>query len=79
MCLPARDDETVTTKDAPPRGRASMLLMAAVMLLACLAGPLLIGAVGAIGAGIAGAGAGLIAAAICAIPLALGRLRRGRA
>ena len=56
-----------------------MLLMAAVMLLACLAGPLLIGAVGAIGAGIAGAGAGLIAAAICAIPLALGRLRRGRA
>ena len=75
MCLP--------TKSAhPPTGAASsvrgILGIGGLMLLACLAGPVLAGALGGLGAGVLlGAGGALLAFALCAaVPAAAIAWRR---
>jgi hypothetical protein len=64
MCLPTKSDEP----SAPPgSGARSMLGMGGLMLLACLAGPALVGAVGGLGAGVLlGAGVVVVAVVLCA-------------
>ncbi len=71
MCLPAKSDQSPSTTAT---GTRSVLGIGAVMLLACLAGPLLSGAAGALGAGLlVGAGG----AALCiAAPAAILAWRR---
>ena len=62
MCLPAKSDKSVSATAA---GMRSVLGIGAVMLIACLAGPLLSGA-GALGPGLlAGAGGAFFAIALC--------------
>ena len=74
MCLPTKSDESRST--AP--GTRSILGIGALMLLACLAGPLLAGAIGSLGAGVLlGAGGAVFALALCAaIPAAVFAVRR---
>lgn len=71
MCLPAKPDQ-------PSTGVRSIVGIGAVMLIACLAGPILAGAVGALGAGLlVGASGAIFALALCAFaPAALIAWRR---
>ena len=63
MCLPAKSDKSSSTSAT---GTKSVLGIGAVMLIACLAGPLLSGAAGALGAGLlVGAGGAIFAIALC--------------
>jgi hypothetical protein len=64
MCLPTKADQ----RSSPPGSWArSMLGMGGLMLLACLAGPALIGALGGLGAGVLLATGGVVATvALCA-------------
>ena len=63
MCLPAKSDQSLSATAA---GTRSVLGIGAVMLIACLTGPLLSGAASALGAGLlAGAGGAVFAIALC--------------
>ncbi|MDA0137062.1 hypothetical protein [Solirubrobacter deserti] len=75
MWLPIKSDQT---SSAAATGMRSILGMGAVMLLACLAGPVLAGAAGALGAGVlVGAGGAVSAVALCLIaPAAMVAWRR---
>ena len=77
MCLPTKTDQQSHTS---PPGTRSILGLGALMLIACLAGPVLAGAVGALGLGIlAGAGGVVLALALCAAVPAVAVARRRRA
>jgi len=63
MCLPTKTDQS----DSSAPGARSMLGIGAMMLLACLAGPALVGAIGGLGVGVLlGAGGAIAALAVCA-------------
>src|SRR4051812_42167257 len=63
MCLPIKIEPT----DSPGPPARSILGIGALMMLACLAGPALAGAIGALGAGVLlGAGGVIFALAACA-------------
>ena len=63
MCLPTKSDEP----SAAAPGARSMLGIGAVMLLACLAGPVVAGTLGGLGGGVLlGAGGVILALALCA-------------
>jgi hypothetical protein len=65
MCLPNKADDPPDT--AAP-ARRSIVGLGALMLLACLAGPAIAGALGALGIGVlVGAGGALFALALCAV------------
>ncbi|WP_028066000.1 hypothetical protein [Solirubrobacter soli] len=74
MCLPTKTDQS-DSSGSPAR---SMLGMGALMLLGCLGGPALAGAIGGLGVGVLlGAGGVVFALVLCAaVPAALGALRR---
>jgi hypothetical protein len=75
MCLPTENESPVSS------GARSIIGLGALMLIACLAGPLIVGAVGALGVGIlVGAGGAFAAPALCAaVPaLAVAARRRSR-
>ena len=64
MCLPTKSDQP---SSSPASGARSILGMGGLMLLACLGGPVLVGAVGGLGAGVLlGAGGVVFALALCA-------------
>ena len=64
MCLPTKTDQS--SSSAAP-GAGSILGIGGLMLLACLGGPVLAGALGGLGAGILlGAGGVVFALALCA-------------
>jgi hypothetical protein len=76
MCLPTKNDQT---SSSPASGAFSILgIGGGLMLLACLAGPLLAGALGDLGAGVLlGAGGGVFALALCAaVPAVMVAMRR---
>ena len=75
MCLPAKSDQSQSTTAT---GTHDPSRLGAVMLIACLAGPLLSGAAGALGAGLlVGAGGAVFAVALCiAAPAAVLAWRR---
>ena len=75
MCLPVRSDKSPSTTS---NGARSILGIGAVMLIACLAGPLLSGAAGALGAGLlVGVGGAVFAIALCLLaPAAMLAWRR---
>jgi hypothetical protein len=71
MCLPTKPDQPSSTP-----GPRSYLGIGALMLLACLGGPLLVGAIGSLGAGVLlGAGGVIAALALCAAVPAVAALR----
>jgi hypothetical protein len=74
MCLPIKTDQS----DSSGSSARSMLGMGALMLLACLGGPALAGAIGGLGVGVlVGAGGVAFALGLCAaMPAALVALRR---
>ena len=64
MCLPTKNEQPPSSGAT---GAISIFGIGGPMLLACLAGPILAGALGGIGAGILlGAAGGLFALALCA-------------
>jgi hypothetical protein len=64
MCLPTKSDRP---SPSPASGARSILGMGGLMLLACLGGPVLAGALGGLGAGVLlGAGGAVFALALCA-------------
>ena len=65
MCIPAKNDQS----DSAAPGHRSVVSLGALMLVACLAGPALAGAIGALG--IAG-----LALALCASVPAIALVRR---
>jgi hypothetical protein len=75
MCLPTKSDQPAASLASEAR---SILGMGGLMLLACLAGPLLAGALGGLGAGVLlGAGGVVFALALCAaVPAVTVALRR---
>jgi len=65
MCLPTKSDQR--SSPTAGSGTRSLLGMGGLMLLACLGGPALAGAVGGLGTGVLlGAGGGVFAFALCA-------------
>ena len=65
MCLPTKTDQPSSSPAGS--GTRSLLGMGALMLLACLGGPALVGALGGLGAGVLlGAGGVVLAFALCA-------------
>lgn len=65
MCLPTKTDQP---SHPPGSGARAMLGMGGFMLLACLAGPALIGALGGLGAGVLLGTGGVVAAVVlCAV------------
>jgi hypothetical protein len=75
MCLPTKTEQPDSSSGSPAR---SMLGMGALMLLACLGGPALAGAIGGVGAGVLlGVGGAIFALGLCAaVPAGLVALRR---
>jgi hypothetical protein len=75
MCLPTKTDQSSAS---PASGARSMLGMGGLMLLACLGGPVLAGALGGVGAGVLlGAGGVIFALALCAaVPAIVLAMRR---
>jgi hypothetical protein len=75
MCLPVKSDQPDASPGSPTR---SILGLGVLVLLACLAGPAIAGAVGALGVGVlAGAGGAMLAVALCfAVPAAAVARRR---
>jgi hypothetical protein len=62
MCLPPKPDDT-----SDSNATNSILGIGALMMLACLSGPLLAGALGSVGAGVLlGAGGVIFALVLCA-------------
>jgi hypothetical protein len=77
MCLPTKPDQPAAS---PASGARSILGMGGLMLLACLAGPVLVGALGGLGAGVLlGAGGVVLALSLCAAApaIAVALRRRG--
>jgi hypothetical protein len=76
MCLPTKKTDQSTS--SPASGAASILGIGGLMLLACLAGPVLAGALGGPGAGpLLGAGGVIFALGLCAaVPAIVLALRR---
>ena len=75
MCLPTSSEKSPSTTSQT----RSIFGLGALMLLACLAGPAIAGAVGAIGLGVlAGAGGAVLAIALCAAVPVLALVRRRR-
>jgi Na+/melibiose symporter-like transporter len=76
MCLPTKTDEP--SSSAAASGARSILGIGGLMLLACLGGPVLAGALGGLGAGILlGAGGVVFALALCAaVPAVVLAVRR---
>jgi hypothetical protein len=74
MCLPTKSDESPSS---PASGAGSVLGIGGLMLLACLGGPVLAGALGGLGAGLLlGAGGAIFALALCAaVPVIVLALR----
>jgi hypothetical protein len=65
MCLPTKSDQS--SPSSPASGARSILGIGGLMLLACLGGPLLAGAIGGLGVGVLlGAGGVIFALALCA-------------
>ena len=77
MCLPPNTDQTGSTPDPPIR---SIVGFGALMVLACLAAPVIAGAIGAVGLGaLAGAGGFVAALALCAaVPIGVAVARGAR-
>jgi hypothetical protein len=79
MCLPVRPDQPRASSSSQGH---SIVGLGVAMLLACLAGPAIAGAVGALGVGVlVSASGGLVAITLCAaVPAAAlaGRRRAGR-
>jgi hypothetical protein len=76
MCVPNETDQS----DSPVSPSRSMLGMGALMMLACLGGPALVGAIGGLGVGVLlGAGGMVFALALCAAVPAIAVARRGSA
>ena len=75
MCVPNKPSESQASSGSQTR---SMLGLGALMLVACLAGPIVASAVGALGIGLlAGAGGAILAIALCfAVPAAAVARRR---
>jgi hypothetical protein len=75
MCLPVKSDERAESSGSQAR---SILGLGVLMLVACLAGPAIAGAIGALGIGLlAGAGGAILAVALCfAVPAAAVARRR---
>ncbi len=75
MCLPAKNEQPASSGAS---GAISVFGIGGLMLLACLAGPVLAGALGGIGAGVLlGTAGGLFALALCAaVPAVAVALRR---
>ena len=74
MCIPPKTDGGETST-------RSILTLGTLMLVACLAGPLLVSVIGGLGAGVLiGAGGAFAAIALCvAVPGVLAMLSRRRA
>jgi hypothetical protein len=65
MCLPTKTDQP---SQSPGSGTRSMVGMGGLMLLACVGGPALAGALGGLGAGVLfGAGGAVFALALCLV------------
>ena len=76
MCAPTKTDQPSST---PGSGARSMLGMGGLMVLACLGGPALVGALGGLGAGVLlGAGGAVFALALCAVVPVVALARRLR-
>jgi hypothetical protein len=75
MCLPSKTDQQPTS---PGSGSRSILGVGGLMLLACVGGPVLAGAIGGLGIGVLlGAGGAIFALALCAaVPAVVLGLRR---
>ena len=75
--MAARQDRPAVR--SPGSGARSMLGMGGLMLIACLGGPALVGALAGLGIGVLlGAGVAVVALALCvAVPTAAVALRRG--
>ena len=76
MCLPVKNDQSESSAPGP----RSIVGLGALMLVACLAGPALAGAIAALGVGVlVGAGGAMLAIALCvAVPaIAAATRRRG--
>jgi hypothetical protein len=75
MCLPTRSTQP---SSSPASEARSILGMGGLMLLVCLGGPVLVGALGGLGAGVVlGAGGVVVALALCAaVPAVAVALRR---
>ena len=75
MCLPTKKEQPASSGAS---GAISIFGIGGLMLLACLAGPVLAGALGGLGAGLLlGAAGGLFALALCAaVPAIVVALRR---
>jgi hypothetical protein len=76
MCLPAKNNQS----DSSAPGARSIVGLGALMLVACLAGPALAGAIGAVDVGLlVGAGGAVLALALCAAVPAIAVAVRRRA
>jgi hypothetical protein len=75
MCLPTKSDQP---SSSPMSGAGSILGIGGLMLLACLGGPVLAGALGGLGAGVLlGAGGVIFALTLCAaVPAVMLGVRR---
>jgi hypothetical protein len=75
VCLPTKTDQQSSSAAS---GAGSILGIGALMLLACLAGPVVAGALGGRGAGVLlGAGGAVLGLALCAaVPAAVLAIRR---
>jgi hypothetical protein len=75
MCLPTKTDQSPSS---PAAGAGSILGIGGLMLLACVAGPVVAGVLGGLGAGLLlGAGGVIFALALCAaVPAIVLALRR---
>jgi hypothetical protein len=75
MCLPTKTDQP---SSSPAPGARSFLGIGGLMLLACLGGPVLAGAIGGLGADVLlGAGGVVFALALCAaVPAIVLAMRR---
>jgi thiol:disulfide interchange protein len=75
MCLPTNTDQPA---NSPGSSSRSILGLGALMLLACLGGPALAGAIGAVGASVfLGAGGAIFALGLCvAVPAVAVVVRR---
>ena len=77
MCLPTKTENSSSTK--PDTGPRTILGLGGLMMLACIGGPALLGAIGGLGAGVLlGVGGTVAALALCAAVPAVAFLTRRR-
>jgi hypothetical protein len=78
MCPPTKSDQS-SPSSSPASGARPIVGIGGLMLLACLGGPLLAGAIGGLGVGVLlGAGGVIFALALCAAVPAVTLARRRR-